>query len=72
LGQETDTATPTREVFAQPELLRRTFVKPPQVTRLAQAWSDLGIPPDVMTVDGLVECVVSAAHGAQISGVRPA
>jgi energy-coupling factor transport system ATP-binding protein len=27
----------TREVFSQPELLAQTFVKPPQITRLAQA-----------------------------------
>lgn len=38
----------TREVFAQPELLAQTFVKPPQITRLAQALP--GFPPDVMDV----------------------
>ena len=42
---------PTREVFAEPELLARTFVKPPQITRLAQSFSDFGIPKDILSVD---------------------
>jgi energy-coupling factor transport system ATP-binding protein len=46
---------PTREVFGQPELLRQTFVKPPQVTRLAQAWRDLGIRQDLISVDEVVD-----------------
>jgi energy-coupling factor transport system ATP-binding protein len=46
---------PTRQVFGQPELLRRTFVKPPQVTRLAQAWSDAGVRGDLISVDELVD-----------------
>ena len=27
---------PTRQVFAQPEILQQTYVEPPQITRLAQ------------------------------------
>jgi energy-coupling factor transporter ATP-binding protein EcfA2 len=46
---------PTREVFARGELLAETYVKPPQVTRLAQAWADLGVRGDVLTVDELAE-----------------
>ena len=42
---------PTREVFAEPELLARTFVKPPQITRLAQSFSGYGIPKDILSVD---------------------
>jgi energy-coupling factor transport system ATP-binding protein len=45
---------PTREVFSQGELLAETFVKPPQVTRLAQAWSDLSIRGDVLSIDELM------------------
>jgi energy-coupling factor transport system ATP-binding protein len=41
----------TREVFAEPELLARTFVKPPQITRLAQSLSSYGLPKDVNGVD---------------------
>jgi len=46
---------PTRTVFAQPEILRDTFVKPPQVTRLAQAWAASGIRPDALTVEELAD-----------------
>ncbi len=45
---------PTRDVFAQPELLAQTFVKPPQITRLAQALSDYGIPRNILSVPELV------------------
>jgi energy-coupling factor transport system ATP-binding protein len=44
---------PTREVFARGDLLAQTYVRPPQVTRLASAWSDLGVRGDVLTVDEL-------------------
>lgn len=46
---------PTREVFAEPELLAETFVKPPQITRLAQALHDDGFPRDVLTVPEMYE-----------------
>ncbi len=42
---------PTREVFAQPEVLAKPFVKPPPITRLAQALRRYGIPKDVLSVD---------------------
>jgi energy-coupling factor transport system ATP-binding protein len=44
----------TREVFSETELLARTFVKPPQITQLAQAMSDKGVPRDVLSVDEMV------------------
>ena len=44
-----------REVFAQPELLAQTFVKPPQITRLAQALGSYGIPQDILTVEEMVD-----------------
>jgi energy-coupling factor transport system ATP-binding protein len=40
----------TSEVFAEPQLLAQTFVKPPQITRMAQALIDFGIPKDILTV----------------------
>lgn len=40
----------TRQVFAEPKLLAQTFVKPPQITRLAQALNGYGFPKDVLTV----------------------
>jgi energy-coupling factor transport system ATP-binding protein len=41
----------TREVFSQPDILKQTYVEPPQITRLGQALSAEGIPNDVLTVD---------------------
>jgi len=48
----------TREVFAQPELLALTFVKPPQITRLAQALSKYGIPKDILTIQEMYDAFV--------------
>jgi energy-coupling factor transporter ATPase len=38
----------TREVFAQPDVLKTTFLAPPQITCLAQ---DLGLDPRTLSVD---------------------
>jgi energy-coupling factor transport system ATP-binding protein len=40
----------TREVFSEPELLAQTFVKPPQITRLAQSLNGYGVPKDILTI----------------------
>jgi energy-coupling factor transport system ATP-binding protein len=45
---------PPAEVFAQPELLAKTYVEPPQITELAQRLSDLGFSPATLTVDEFV------------------
>jgi energy-coupling factor transport system ATP-binding protein len=45
----------TREVFASPEVLARAFVKPPQITRLAQALGAYGFRKDVLSVDEMME-----------------
>jgi energy-coupling factor transport system ATP-binding protein len=44
---------PTREVFSRPDVLERTFVKPPQVTRLVHSWSRFGLRTDVISLDEL-------------------
>ncbi len=41
---------PTRGVFARPEVLKETFVEPPQITRLGQAL-DSRLPRNVLTVE---------------------
>ncbi|HHS97983.1 MAG TPA: energy-coupling factor transporter ATPase [Chloroflexi bacterium] len=46
---------PTREVFSHPEVLEKTFVEPPQITRLAQMSTDLGFSKDVMSVPEMVD-----------------
>lgn len=43
----------THEVFAQSELLATTFVKPPEITQLAQALGDFDIPRDLIDVQSL-------------------
>jgi len=50
----------TREVFAEPELLAQTFVKPPQITRLAQALNGYGIPRDVLSVPEMYDAFIAA------------
>lgn len=45
---------PTREVFSKPDILRETYVEPPQITRLGQALSDVGLPGDVLTVEEMI------------------
>lgn len=44
---------PTREIFAQPDILRQTYVEPPQITQLGQALQEEGLPEDVLTVQEL-------------------
>lgn len=41
---------PTREVFTQPEILKKTYVEPPQITRLGQALIIDGLPDNVLSV----------------------
>lgn len=40
-----------REVFLQTETLEKTYLKPPQITRLAQRLAEYGISGTVLTVD---------------------
>lgn len=49
----------TREVFAQPALLRQTFVEPPQITRIAQAL-DGRVPRDVLSVEEMQSALTTA------------
>ena len=42
---------PTRDVFSQPEVLKHTYVEPPQITRLGQALAEYGVPRNILTVD---------------------
>lgn len=44
---------PTHEVFAQSKLLATTFVNPPEITQLAQALGEFGIPRDLISVQAL-------------------
>jgi energy-coupling factor transport system ATP-binding protein len=46
---------PTRRLFADRELLRRCGLAPPQITDLAQSCADMGIRPDVISVEEMEE-----------------
>lgn len=46
-----------REVFSKPEVLATARLAPPQVTRLAQALADPGIPADCLTEEELAEAL---------------
>ncbi len=46
---------PTAKVFTQADMLRKTFLAPPQITQLAQSASKLGFNPGTLTVDEMVD-----------------
>jgi len=47
-----------REVFSQ-KILQQTQIMPPPITQLAHSLSDLGIPPDILTVDDFCRAYAS-------------
>jgi len=62
---------PTRLVLSDREALTQAYVKPPQITRVAQALSHLGVPKDVMTVEEMLQIVrrtVPKRPGARAAG----
>jgi len=42
---------PTREVFSKPDVLKTTFLTPPQITCLAQDLQSMGFANDILSVD---------------------
>ena len=50
----------TREVFSRPDILAKAFVKPPQITRLAQALGEYAIPKDILSVDEMKQAYQDA------------
>lgn len=53
-GQVMAAGTPA-QVFAQADVLRETFLEPPQITQLAQRTRHLGFDPGTLTVSQLLE-----------------
>ena len=45
----------TADVFSQPDVLRKAFLEPPQITQLAQSVQDLGFNPGTLTVQEMVD-----------------
>lgn len=56
---------PTREVFAQTEILEQTFIRPPQITQLAQRLAARGIPVKgtELSVEELAATLVGLREG---------
>lgn len=48
---------PTDEIFAHPEELSKSFVKPPQITHLGQSLLAYGFPPNVLRVKEMAAIV---------------
>jgi energy-coupling factor transporter ATP-binding protein EcfA2 len=42
---------PPREVFSKPDILEKSSLRPPQITRLAQSLGRFGVPNDILSVD---------------------
>ncbi len=56
---------PTRKVFQMHDVLRKAFLKPPQITRFAQSLSKYNVSPEVITVDEMLEVLAPSSGGDQ-------
>jgi energy-coupling factor transport system ATP-binding protein len=45
----------TEKVFSQPKILKKSFIQPPQITRLAQQLQEYSFPPDIITPEQLYQ-----------------
>lgn len=45
----------TKKVFSRPDILAEAYVKPPEVTQIAQALSEFGISEDILSMDEIEE-----------------
>jgi energy-coupling factor transport system ATP-binding protein len=52
---------PTDEVFAQKEILERTFLKPPVAAEVAHYLHELGVPRQVITPESLISALKRGA-----------
>jgi energy-coupling factor transport system ATP-binding protein len=46
---------PTREVFDHVDILRATYIEPPEIIRLAQALRECGLPTGLLSIDPVAE-----------------
>ena len=58
---------PTREVMANSEMLETAFLRPPQVSRVAQSLSNYNIPHDVLTTKELISALKTRLNHRQAS-----
>jgi hypothetical protein len=45
---------PISEVFTRADLLKQTFLEPPQITQLAQGAAHLGFDPGTLSVESML------------------
>jgi energy-coupling factor transport system ATP-binding protein len=45
----------TAQVFSKPEILKKNFLSPPQITQLAQSFQNYGFNPGILSVEEMVE-----------------
>lgn len=48
-----------RSTFSRPELLKKTYLSPPQITALAQSLSGYAIPPGVLSVEEMYQLLTT-------------
>jgi cobalt transport protein ATP-binding subunit len=58
----------TRDVLSDAALLRQAFLRPPQVTRVAQRLTSFGISPNVLTVEELRTQIRSRLLASMVNG----
>lgn len=62
----------TEAVFAQPNLLRRADVIPPQIMQLARSLPPaLGLPPQVLTVEQFGRSIIERMRHPSLAGLAP-
>jgi energy-coupling factor transport system ATP-binding protein len=63
---------PTEEIFAQPEVLAKTYITPPQITQLAQRLgTKMGISSKALSVEELGEEILAALNRKQQRAAAP-
>jgi energy-coupling factor transporter ATP-binding protein EcfA2 len=53
---------PTHEVFSKPEILSKTMLEPPQITRLSQRLMNKGFPGDILTVEDFINFLANRTN----------
>jgi energy-coupling factor transporter ATP-binding protein EcfA2 len=53
---------PTHEVFSKPEILSKTMLEPPQITRLSQRLMNKGFPGDILTVEDFIDFLANRTN----------
>ncbi|MEM2739726.1 MAG: energy-coupling factor transporter ATPase [Candidatus Bathyarchaeia archaeon] len=59
-----------RYVFSRLEILRSTWVQPPQITRLSQMLSEYGIPGDILSVEDMHRYIMHTLGGGTDGSTR--